>query len=255
LSNRDQRTPARSRIGATVVVRGTLTSATDVEVAGTLEGDVLHAHALVVLDGARIVGAVAAETITVAGRVDGACRATRVHVAASGAVHGDIACALLSVQDGAHICGRITSDPPSRADEAPALRRPSRTASDLPREVVDDQNATAPSSTDERTDIATDVPDTEAASSAPDAATDEAESSDLASPELQGVDAAVAAYNPSDEAASDDSASDGDLPEDDPDTDASPSHDEPVPLVDGASDARPSRAAARRSDARRGRRT
>jgi cytoskeletal protein CcmA (bactofilin family) len=255
LSNRDQRTPARSRLGATVVVRGTLASASDVEVAGTLEGDVLHAHALVVLDGARIVGAVAAETITVAGRVDGACRATRVQVAASGAVHGDIACALLSVHDGAQIYGRVTSDPPSGADEAPALRGSSRAASDVPREVVADASATGPSGTDERTDITTDVPDAEAASSAPDAATDEGDSSDLASPSYGGVDAPAAVRDPSDEAASDDGTSDGDLLEDDADTDASPPQDEAVPLVDGAGGARPSRAAARRSDARRGRRT
>lgn len=101
-------------IGASIVIKGDLTSSEDLTIAGQVEGDVaVPDHSLVIAHGARIRGKVVARTVAVHGEVRGTITASgKVEVGETGSVDGDIAAPRMSVTEGALLRGRLGVNAP-----------------------------------------------------------------------------------------------------------------------------------------------
>lgn len=119
---------APSIISDDLVVHGNLIATGDIQIDGTVEGDV-RSQSLTVGEHATITGAVMADDIVVRGRIVGSIRARRVQLATTCHVEGDILHEALAVETGAFFEGncRHSDDPlgedmPSSApnSEAPA---------------------------------------------------------------------------------------------------------------------------------------
>lgn len=97
-------------IGASLVIKGDLTSSEDMTIAGEIEGDVaVKEHKLVVARGATIRGTIVARAVEVHGAVVGTITSDgKVEVAATGAVDGDIAAPRLVLAEGATLHGRVS---------------------------------------------------------------------------------------------------------------------------------------------------
>lgn len=109
-----------SLISADVMIRGSIVSEGEIQFDGTIEGD-LRAGGLVIGEGARVKGEVAAERVRVCGAVEGVVRARRVELAATAVVTGDVMHAALAVEDGARLDGKVCcmEDPVGRARALP----------------------------------------------------------------------------------------------------------------------------------------
>jgi cytoskeletal protein CcmA (bactofilin family) len=96
-------------IGASILMKGDVTSSENMTVAGRVEGDiVVRQHALVVAAGGTVRGNIVARDVVVHGEVLGTITAEgRVEVAATGFVHGDIVAARMTLTEGATLHGRI----------------------------------------------------------------------------------------------------------------------------------------------------
>jgi len=118
-AKRPGRGAAPSIISADLVVNGTLTSTGDIQIDGTVEGDV-RSMGLVIGEKAEIHGEILAEDLTVRGKVMGRIRARRVLLAATAHVEGDILHEALSVEAGAFFEGncRHSDNPLADAPEA-----------------------------------------------------------------------------------------------------------------------------------------
>lgn len=111
-----------SIISADLLVQGTLTSQGDMQIDGTVEGDI-RSVTLMIGTGATVKGEVIAEEIIIRGRVEGRIRARRVQLDASAVVIGDILQEQLTVAAGATFEGtcRRSTDPLNVATPAPQL--------------------------------------------------------------------------------------------------------------------------------------
>jgi cytoskeletal protein CcmA (bactofilin family) len=110
-------------VGRSVFVKGELTGSEDVTVDGRVEGRIdLPDHALTIGPNAHIQADIVAKVLTVFGLVVGGIRAgDKVDIRRGGSLQGDLACARLSIQDGAHFCGKVdmaTRQPPQGEVEA-----------------------------------------------------------------------------------------------------------------------------------------
>ena len=95
-------------IGASLVIKGDLTSSEDMTVAGHVRGDVaVSDHSLTISPEGRITGNIVARSVTVHGQVTGTIAATqRVEVSTTGTVDGDITAPRMVVAEGAVLRGR-----------------------------------------------------------------------------------------------------------------------------------------------------
>jgi len=110
----------RSGLGPSIltgdlVIDGNLVSSGDVQVDGTINGDV-RARSVVVDFNGVVHGEVAAEEVIVRGRVIGHIRGIHVHVFSGGHVEGDVLSETISIDHGAYIDGKI-----HRADDPLSL--------------------------------------------------------------------------------------------------------------------------------------
>jgi cytoskeletal protein CcmA (bactofilin family) len=127
---------AVATIGKSITIKGELTGSEDLEIDGSVEGDVkLPDHVLKIGANGKVKASVVAKCVQVVGRVTGDVTATeRVEVEASGIVEGDIRAPRLLVQEGAVINGAIemTKAPgaagakPGPAESKPTSTEPSR---------------------------------------------------------------------------------------------------------------------------------
>ena len=103
---------APSIISDDLVVHGNLIATGDIQIDGTVEGDV-RSQSLTVGEHATITGAVMADDIIVRGRIIGSIRARRVQLATTCHVEGDILHEALAVETGAFFEGncRHSDDP------------------------------------------------------------------------------------------------------------------------------------------------
>jgi len=114
-----------SVIGPDLIITGNLLSKGEVQVDGTVEGDIHGSH-VIVGPNANIIGGIVAEEIVIRGQVSGTVRGKRVMLQASSQVEGDIYHNALSIEQGAMFEGksrRTTQDP-----------REGATISELPRQ-------------------------------------------------------------------------------------------------------------------------
>ena len=96
-------------IGASILIKGDVSSSENMTVAGRVEGDItVREHALVVATGGMVRGNIVARDVVVHGEVLGTITAEgRVEVAATGFVHGDINAPRMMLTEGATLHGRI----------------------------------------------------------------------------------------------------------------------------------------------------
>jgi cytoskeletal protein CcmA (bactofilin family) len=96
-------------IGASILIKGDLTSSENMTVAGRVEGDItVRQHAVVIAAGGTVRGNIIARDVVVHGEVLGTITAeARVEVAPTGSVHGDIVAPRMMLTEGATLHGRL----------------------------------------------------------------------------------------------------------------------------------------------------
>ncbi|GJL98117.1 MAG: hypothetical protein DHS20C06_19340 [Hyphobacterium sp.] len=119
---------APSIISADMVLQGSLNSEGEVQLDGSVEGDI-RADSLTIGEDASVEGHVVAETVIVRGKVKGSIRARQVQLAATARIEGDIVHSALSMESGAFFDGhcRNSSDPVADAGQ-PAANRAAATS-------------------------------------------------------------------------------------------------------------------------------
>lgn len=100
--------------GQSIVIKGEVTGAEDLVVAGRVEGKInLEGCVLTLAAGSEVVGEVSAGTVIVSGHVEGTLLATkRLEARATAVIEGDVTTPVLLVQEGATVCAQI--DMPAR---------------------------------------------------------------------------------------------------------------------------------------------
>lgn len=122
--------PSPSLLSSDLNIKGNVTSSGDIQIEGTIEGDV-RAHLLTVGESATIRGEVIADDVVVNGRVIGRVRGLKVRLTSSARVEGDIVHKTIAIESGAHFEGSVQreEDPLGEAGEKRASRtKPAKTA-------------------------------------------------------------------------------------------------------------------------------
>ncbi|QDL92960.1 polymer-forming cytoskeletal protein [Paroceanicella profunda] len=111
--------PAPSVLSSDLTVTGNLVTAGDIQVEGTIDGDI-RAHLLTVGETATIKGEVVADDVVVNGRVVGRVRGLKVRLTSSARVEGDIIHKTIAIESGAHFEGSVArNDDPLNGDARP----------------------------------------------------------------------------------------------------------------------------------------
>jgi cytoskeletal protein CcmA (bactofilin family) len=95
-----------SLISTDLTIKGNVATSGDIQIDGTIEGDV-RAHLLTVGESATIRGEVVADDVVVNGRVIGRVRGLKVRLTASAKVEGDIVHKTIAIESGAHFEGSV----------------------------------------------------------------------------------------------------------------------------------------------------
>ncbi len=138
---------APSILSADLTVTGSIVSDGEVQLDGTVEGDV-RASSLTIGEEATVKGEVVAENVVVRGRVEGSVRARQVQLAATARVEGDVVHASLAIESGAYFDGHCkrSSDPLGETKSGSTVKAaPSPAASnDKPAEKPAEKKPDAP---------------------------------------------------------------------------------------------------------------
>jgi cytoskeletal protein CcmA (bactofilin family) len=115
---------APSILSADLKITGSIVSDGEVQLDGSVEGDV-RATDLTIGEEASIKGEVVAENVVIRGRVVGSVRARQVQLSATARVEGDVIHATLAIESGAFFDGlcKRSSDPLSDAKSSLGQRR------------------------------------------------------------------------------------------------------------------------------------
>ena len=102
-----------ARLGSSLQIKGEITGSEDLQIDGIVEGPIfLNGHALTVGSTAHLNSEIHAGEVVVYGKAVGDVDASgRVEITKDGSIVGDIFCARISIEDGAHFKGRIEIDP------------------------------------------------------------------------------------------------------------------------------------------------
>ncbi|WP_136685568.1 bactofilin family protein [Falsirhodobacter xinxiangensis] len=95
-----------SILSSDLTVTGNLKTSGDIQVEGTVEGDI-RAHLLTVGESATIRGEIVADDIVVNGRVIGRVRGLKVRLTSTARVEGDIIHKTIAIESGAHFEGSV----------------------------------------------------------------------------------------------------------------------------------------------------
>lgn len=98
--------PPASLLSSDLHITGNLKTSGDIQVEGTVEGDI-RAHLLTVGETATIKGEVIADDVVVNGRVVGRVRGLKVRLTATARVEGDIIHKTIAIESGAHFEGSV----------------------------------------------------------------------------------------------------------------------------------------------------
>ena len=130
-----------SILSSDLTIVGNLRTTGDIQVEGTVEGDI-RAHLLTVGESATIRGEIIADDIVVNGRVIGRVRGLKVRLTATARVEGDIIHKTIAIESGAHFegsvqrqddplaQGRIAAPAPQPQLSAPATTAPAAKPAD-----------------------------------------------------------------------------------------------------------------------------
>ncbi|AJE46321.1 bactofilin family protein [Celeribacter indicus] len=103
--------PPASVLSSDLTVVGNLKTSGDIQIEGTVEGDI-RAHLLTVGESATIKGEVVADDVVVNGRIVGRVRGLKVRLTSTAKVEGDIIHKTIAIESGAHFEGSV-----QRADD------------------------------------------------------------------------------------------------------------------------------------------
>lgn len=98
--------PSPSLLSNDLTIKGNVSSSGDIQIEGTIEGDV-RAHLLTVGESATIRGEVVADDVVVNGRVIGRVRGLKVRLTSTAKVEGDIVHKTIAIESGAHFEGSV----------------------------------------------------------------------------------------------------------------------------------------------------
>ncbi len=124
--------PPASVLSSDLHISGNLKTTGDIQVEGTVEGDI-RAHLLTVGENATIRGEVIADDVVVNGRIVGRVRGLKVRLTSTARVEGDIIHKTIAIESGAHFEGSVQrqDDPLSSGAKkapAPAAAKPAQPA-------------------------------------------------------------------------------------------------------------------------------
>ena len=121
--------PAPSMLSSDLTIVGNLRTTGDIQVEGTVQGDI-RAHLLTVGESANIEGEIVADDIVVTGRVVGRVRGLKVRLTSTARVEGDIIHKTIAIESGAHFEGSVQrqDDPLNSKSNAPRPQAASGTA-------------------------------------------------------------------------------------------------------------------------------
>jgi cytoskeletal protein CcmA (bactofilin family) len=128
-----------SIISADLKITGDLVSAGEIQIDGTVEGDI-ECSALIIGVNGSVNGEINAQSVRLHGKVDGVIRAKTVYLAATAHMVGDITHESLSIDPGAFMeghCGRMTAN---KKDSSGSDFSLSATLSKRPISVVGDND-------------------------------------------------------------------------------------------------------------------
>jgi cytoskeletal protein CcmA (bactofilin family) len=113
--------PPASILSSDLTVTGNMKTTGDIQVEGTVEGDI-RAHLLTVGEGATVRGEVIADDVVINGRIVGRVRGLKVRLSSSARVEGDIIHKTIAIESGAHFEGSVQrqEDPLSSSKSAVA---------------------------------------------------------------------------------------------------------------------------------------
>ena len=98
--------PPASVLSNDLHVVGNLKTTGDIQVEGTVEGDI-RAHLLTIGESATIKGEVIADDVVINGRIVGRVRGLKVRLTATARVEGDIIHKTIAIESGAHFEGSV----------------------------------------------------------------------------------------------------------------------------------------------------
>ena len=98
--------PPASLLSADLHVTGNMKTTGDIQVEGTVEGDI-RAHLLTIGESATIKGEVVADDVVVNGRIVGRVRGLKVRLTSTARVEGDIIHKTIAIESGAHFEGSV----------------------------------------------------------------------------------------------------------------------------------------------------
>ncbi|MGJ8617531.1 MAG: bactofilin family protein [Sulfitobacter sp.] len=98
--------PPASVLSADLHVTGNMKTTGDIQVEGTVEGDI-RAHLLTIGETATIKGEVVADDVVINGRIVGRVRGLKVRLTSSARVEGDIIHKTIAIESGAHFEGSV----------------------------------------------------------------------------------------------------------------------------------------------------
>jgi cytoskeletal protein CcmA (bactofilin family) len=113
--------PRMATLGTSVFVKGEMTGSEDLTIDGRVEGKIdLPDHALTIGPNATIQASITAKNMTVFGTVVGTLNVKeKLDVRKSASVEGTVTCGRMTVQEGAHVSGKLQTE---------KVRRPSADA-------------------------------------------------------------------------------------------------------------------------------
>ncbi|NVK48062.1 MAG: polymer-forming cytoskeletal protein [Rhodobacteraceae bacterium] len=116
--------PPASVLSSDLTVTGNLKTTGDIQIEGTVEGDI-RAHLLTVGETAMIKGEVIADDVVVNGRIVGRVRGLKVRLTSTAKVEGDIIHKTIAIESGAHFEGSVQrADDPLATGSKPAAPAP-----------------------------------------------------------------------------------------------------------------------------------
>ncbi len=122
-SNKPAGRTAPSIISADMKINGSVISDGEMQIDGTIDGDV-QAASLTIGSSGKIIGEVRGETVVIRGHVKGAVRAKKVELETGADVHGDIVHSSLSIHGDANFEGQVkrADDPLKQSGPVPASK-------------------------------------------------------------------------------------------------------------------------------------
>ncbi|PSL20605.1 bactofilin family protein [Shimia abyssi] len=115
--------PPASVLSADLHVTGNMKTTGDIQVEGTVEGDI-RAHLLTIGESATIKGEVTADDVVINGRIIGRVRGLKVRLTSTARVEGDIIHKTIAIESGAHFEGSVQRQDDPLTTKAAPVKKP-----------------------------------------------------------------------------------------------------------------------------------